>query len=69
GVAPHGGPQIITLAAQQQLEHMRIEFVAVVGDPATDDGALVSISLPNNEQVFDDKSCGERWQEDSFSQL
>jgi hypothetical protein len=30
---------------------------------------LLSISLPNNEQVFDDKSGGERWQNDPFGQL
>jgi hypothetical protein len=28
-----------------------------------------SISLPNNEQVFDDKSGGEGWQNDAFGQL
>jgi hypothetical protein len=28
-----------------------------------------SISLPNNEQVFDDKSGGEGWQNDAFRQL
>jgi hypothetical protein len=26
----------------------------------------ISISLPNNEQVFDDKSCGEGWQKDAL---
>ena len=29
----------------------------------------VSISLPNNEQVFDDKSGGEGWQYDAFNPL
>jgi hypothetical protein len=29
----------------------------------------LSISLPNNEQVFDDKSGGEGGQNDAFGQL
>jgi hypothetical protein len=30
---------------------------------------VISISLPNNEQVFDDKSGGEGWQNDALGQL
>ncbi len=29
----------------------------------------ISISLPNNEQVFDDKSIGEGWQNDPLGNL
>ena len=31
GVVPHGGPHVISLGAQEQLKHVGIELVAVVG--------------------------------------
>ena len=32
GVAPHGGPQVVALAAQEQFKDVGVELVAVVGD-------------------------------------
>jgi hypothetical protein len=37
--------------------------------PKRSKASHLSISLPNNEQVFDDKSGGEGWQNDAFGQL
>ena len=59
GVVPHGGPQVVALAPQEQFEDVGVELVAVVGDAARGRGPLGRVAVLGDVAVLGADVVGE----------